>query len=223
MKNEKIHYNGCSSDSIIAASAGAAQTSVIEGLIETGEELFQQGEYDESIAVYRKLISLGPEQAEFYHRIARVHFEKKEWRAAKHYAQKASNLAPDVAKYHIATAVCSQKDRDLENILIHLKAAKNINPLDFDKRMQWALIYSKIFAGLEKLGWLMGWATLATIWACAFSVTDLWWWLILASIPFLVTSVWNFRKCRYRRAIWALLLYVLWGMSIYLLVAVLLN
>ncbi|MFQ6102533.1 MAG: hypothetical protein ACE5OS_15075 [Anaerolineae bacterium] len=45
----------------------------------------------------------------------------------------------------------------------------------------------------------------------------------MASLPFLAASGWNFRKRRYRRAIWALVLYVLWAVPAYLLVERLLS
>ena len=202
---------------------GAANATDSKGLIEAGEALLRLGQYDEALEVYREAMSLAPDQPEAYYRVSWAHFGKKEWREAEFYAEKAVSLAPDVTKYHLAAAACAQKRRDLEAVLVHLEAAKRANPLELDGRAHWALAYSRIFAGLEKLGLLMGWATLATIYACTFSVANLWCWFLVASVPFLAASGWNFRKRRYRPAIWALVLCVLWAVPTYLLVERLLG
>ena len=203
-----------------SAEMEASDATKNEDLIRTGQALLRLERYEEALEVYDAALRFAPDQPEAHYGKGWAHFGKREWRKAQLSVQKAIDLAPDVAKYHIAAAACSQKCRDLEGVLAHLDAAECASSSELDKRTRWALAYSRVFAGLERLGLLAGWAALATMLAYGFSVPNLQFWLLTAFLPFLATSIYNLVKHYYRRAIWAFGLGLLWLVAMYLLFVV---
>lgn len=203
--------------------AVATNPEDIEALIGLGKTLARMGQVNDALQAFEKALQLDPNSAEAHYGAGWAHFRMKEWQEAEMHDQKAVNLAPDVAKYHIAAAACAQKRGDLETVLVHLEAANRANPLELDRQARWALVYSRIFAGVEKLGLLVGWATLVTICSCNLSAASLRWRLLIASLPFLVASGWNLKKGYYRRAIWSLVLCLLWAVSTYVLIGWIVN
>jgi len=195
----------------------------IDALVGLSKALSRLGRQDEALEVLEAALSLAPGNSEVHYGIGCVYYQDKRWHEAALHIQQAVAMAPDVAKYHLMAAECARRRKDMETALLHLEVANHIAPALFDGRARWILAYYRLFAGVEKLGLLMGWATLATIYACTFSAANLWWWFLVASVPFLAASGWNFRKRRYRRAIWALVLCVLWAVPAYLLVERLLS
>lgn len=193
----------------------AMPTTAGETLIETGKASLRLGQYDKALMIYTEAMNLIPDNPEVYHGMGWVYFAKKEWQKARSYAQQAVKLAPAVARYHLAAAACAQKCRDLESVLTHLESAYRIDPLLFDKRTRWVLAYSKIFAGLEKLGLLIVWGFLATIWVHAVPSDNMWQWVLVGALPFVMVSGWYFRQRLCRRAAWSLLLCIAWVIVVY--------
>ncbi len=195
----------------------------IDALVGLSKALTRLGQYDEALEVLEVALSIAPDNAEVHYGTGCVYYQKKRWHEAELHIQQAVTIAPDVAKYHLMAAECARRRKDMETALLHLETASCIEPALFHGRAHWTLVYYRIFAGAEKMGLLMGWATLATIYACTFSAANLWWWFLVAALPFLATAMYNLAKRRYRRAIWALVLCVLWAVPAYLLVEWLLS
>lgn len=205
------------------AEAVAADPENTDALIGMGKALARLGRVNDALQAFEAALQLNPDIPEAHFGAGWAHFQRKEWREAEAHDRRAVNMAPDVAKYHYAVAACAMRRKDMETALLHLEAANYLDPALFDGRARWILAYYRIFAGVEKLGLLVSWATLATMYACTLSAANLWWWFLGASLPFLAVSGWNFRKGRRRRAIWALVLCVLWAVPAYLLVEWLLS
>ncbi len=200
------------------------EPSNLDALLGLGKALARLGHYEEALAVCQKVLQVRPELAEAHYVLGWILIRLKRWSEAEQHILFAVAAEPANPKYHFAAAGCADKRKDLEGVLTHLKAAYNLDPTAFNSRkVRWALTYASIFAGLEKLGFLMGWTIIATIWAYVAWVTHVYWWFLAASFPFFAISGWNFKRRRYRRAVWALVLYVLWAMLSYWLVKRLLG
>lgn len=193
-----------------------------EALIGLGKALARLGQVSEALEVFEKALVLDPNNPEAHYGAGWAHYKRKEWHEAESHLNKAIALAP-TPKYHLLAAECARKRRCLETTLRHLEIAHRLDPKSLGKQSRLALAYYRIFAGAERVVPLLGWAFLATLYSCTLSAVSRRWWFLAASLPFLVVSGWNFGKRRYRRAIWAFVLCVLWAVPAYLLVEWLLS
>jgi len=176
-----------------------------------GSAYSQLGQGTEALDAFKAALHFDPENPEAHYGVAWAHDQRGERQKAEFHAWKAAALAPDVAKYHLLAAKCRNR-KDMEIILCHLEAANRLEGSDLDKRWRRGLWYYRVFAGfaypIQRL--LMMWAVLATPYSFTLSAAGRRWWFLVASLPFLTTSICNFIKHRYHRAIWALALCVLW-------------
>ncbi|MCR4406725.1 MAG: tetratricopeptide repeat protein [Anaerolineae bacterium] len=195
----------------------------VDALIGLSKALTRLGQLDEALKVLEAALSLAPGNAEVHYGTGCVYYQEKKWDEAAFHVQRAVDIAPDVARYHLMAAECARKHKDMETGLLHLEIANRIDPTLFGGRARWTLVYFRIFAGVEKLGLLVSWATLVTICSCNLSVASLHWRLLITSLPFLVVSGWNLKKGYRRRAIWSLVLCLLWAVSTYVFIGWIMN
>ncbi|MGB9873218.1 MAG: tetratricopeptide repeat protein [Anaerolineae bacterium] len=177
----------------------------------------------EALEVFTKVLTLEPGNPEAHYGASWAHWRRKDWRKARLFIEQALALAPDVAEYHLMAAECARKLRDSESLLRHLNMAVRLEPDVLGRRTRWVLAYYRVFSGIEGTALLWGWGFLAALWSCGFMGATRYWWLLLASLPFIGVSTWHFKKRRYRRAVWALVVWGVWVALTYLLLRWLLN
>lgn len=199
------------------SKAIAANSRDSEALVGLGKALARLGQPSEALDAFKKALLFDPNKPEAHYGASWAHWKRKEWREAESHTERALALEPSVAKYHVMMAECARKRSDLEIALNHLETAINLDPGALGKRSQHTLTYFRIFAGVEKVVPVLGLAFLVTLYSCTLLATGQWWWFLVISLPFLMTSGWNLVKHRYRPAVWSLILGLLWTVPVYFL------
>lgn len=184
----------------------------VVALVGLSNALGHLGLLDDALKVVQAAFDIEPDNPEIYFRISWVYYEMKELHKARDYIYKAIELDPNVAKYHWEMARLANALKDTVTAVEHLEVAHRLDPSIFNKRAYITLWGLTIFVGLIKLRILIAWGVVAT-YALLFELGHSWFLpkLLLAGLPFIGASVYYLVKHRYRRALGAFVMGLLWG------------
>ena len=125
--------------------------------------------------------------------------------------------------------------KEPELALSHLETAYQLDSAILGSRGKWKLWRARISTGLGPLAWLASWVFLGMLLTIGgqYSLNRLLDWLgdylplastqsgqillraVLMSVPFVVVLIYQLCKRRYRRAVWALILWAIWGVLVW--------
>lgn len=195
------------------AEALAVNPEDTEALMGLGKALARLKRYDEALETFRIVLTLDPNHAEAHHNAAWIlYYRMKQWREAEIHVQRALVSAPDVAKYHLLAAECARRRGDWRAVRAHLEAAERIAPDTLDRRMRWFLTFLRIDTVVDKLftpviGCVV---VLVSMYACCLLMAGQEWGVKVGVLPFGLASVVYALERRYRLAIGAAVLGILW-------------
>jgi len=164
-----------------------------------------------------------------------THFMSNHWEQARGHHFKASILEPSVAKYHLRLYADLHMLGEFEPALLSLETAYKLDTNILDAKGRWHLWRVRIFTGLRPVSWLVGWAFFGMLFTVGglYGLNQILDWLgqhipmagmqygqilirgLLMSLPFVATIIYQLRKKRYRRAIWAAVFWILWATAVW--------
>jgi len=203
----------------------------VSALLGLGYTMHCVAQNNQAFQILQKALDIEPNNAEAHFLIGGVYYWQKKYREAEKYQRKAVALAPTVARYHLGLAADLNMLKEPELALSHLEKAYQLDPTILGSQGKWKLWRARITAGLGPLAWLGSWGFLGLLLTIGgqYSLNRLLDWIglylplvstqsgqilfraILMSVPFVVVAVCQLRKRRYRRVVWALILWILWG------------
>jgi len=207
----------------------------IVALLGLGYTMHCLGESTQAIETLQKVLDLEPNNAEACFLLGGVYYWQKKYREAEEYQRRAVTLSPTVAQYHLGLAADLQALGEPELALSHLETAYQLDLAILGPRGKWKLWRARITTGLGPLAWLASWVFLGLLLTLGgqYSLNRLLDWLgqylqlastqagqtllraALMSVPFVVVLIYQLCKRRYRRAVWALILWAIWGVLVW--------
>ena len=204
-------------------------------LLGLGYTMHCMGQTDQAFQILQKALDLESNSAEVHFLIGGVYYWKKKYREAEKYQHKAVALAPTVARYHLGLAADLNMLKEPELALSHLETAYQLDPAILGSRGKWKLWRARITTGLGPLAWLASWVFLGLLLTLGgqYSLNRLLDWLgqylplastqsgqtllraALMSVPFVAVLIYQLCKQRYRRAVWAFILWAIWGVLVW--------
>ena len=203
----------------------------IKALMGLGYTKHSTGQFSQALSALHKAIELDPHNAEAHFLLGGVYYWQKEYREAEKYQRQAVTLAPAVARYRLGLAADLTKLSEPELALTQLETAYRLNPQILNPHGKWQLWRARILTGLQPVSWLAGWVFIGAVFTVGgvYGLNQILSWIgryisfvsvqqnqillraVLMAVPFIVTCVYQVRRRRYRRALWALMFLVLWG------------
>lgn len=207
----------------------------VTALTGLGYALYCIGQSKRATEMLSRAVALEPDNAEVNFLLGGVYHWQKQYWEAESYRRKAVNLAPSVAKYRLGLAVDLHMLSEPELALVHFEAANQLDPHILDPHGKLKLWRVRIFTGLTPVAWLAGWGFLGAVLTLGgpYYLNQILDWLGrylplvstrlgqlllragLMSLPFVVTAVHQLRKRRYRRVLWVVILWVIWGLLVW--------
>lgn len=206
----------------------------VESLLGTARAQMRLREYENALQTIRKVLLVAPDEAEVQFRTGWIYYDLKQDARAVECFRAAVSLKPDEAKYHASLGYCLDRQSP-EEALAHTEAAYRFDPQSLGSHARFSLWLTRIFAGygpnlwLARWGWLAlaitlaGWAMGVPTWLARLfppSMTRGLGAFILVpfmSAPYVAAIGVQLRRRRYRRALWAFVLWALWGCVLWLL------
>ncbi len=199
--------------------------------------LYHLQRYEEARRTLESNLERFSNAAEAHFLLGSTYFMLRNWYAAMMNYHHAVTLKPTEPLYRLRLYAALQKLGQPELALAELQAAYQLDPQVLGSRGRWKLWRVRIFAGLGPVGWLFVWAYMGFAFTLGGipSLDRLLDWvgryLPLAStregqfllragimsLPFVLTAVYQWRKGRHHRALWALALWAIWGGVIWLI------
>ncbi len=238
MLNEKIEYaqqlsrNGNWIEALEVFQAILTEApDNLESLIGLGYVFYYLQRYAEGKGVLERGLCIASDNAELHFLLGSTYAMTKDWYKAMVNYHTAVVLEPTVAKYRLRLYAALAILAEPELALLQLEAAYQLDPTILGRHGKWKLWRVRIFTGLQPVVWLSGWVflgTLTTVWGIYSLNQFLNWlgqyWVIasttsgqtllragIMSLPFVITGVHQLRKRRYRRALWVMILFILWA------------
>ena len=170
------------------------------------------GLLDEALKISQSVLDIEPDNPEAHFRTSWVYYEMKELHKAREHIYKAIALDPNTAKYHWEMARLANALKDTSIAIEHLETAYRLDPSMFNVRAHIGLWWLRIVVGFIKLRLLIAWGMVATF-VLLDELGPSWFLLklLVATLPFIGTSVYYLVQQRYRRAAGAFVLGLLWS------------
>lgn len=221
--------------SVLYEKVLSQETNNTIALIGLGHAKIYTGHLIQAIDALHKALELEPNNAEAYFLLGNANYWQKEYQEAEEYQRKAVILAPSVAKYRLGLAADLDKLGESELALTQLEIAYQLDPQILNPHGRWKLWRARILTGLRPVSWLTGWVFIGTLLAVggayglnkmldrighyipfvSIRQNQILLRALLTSIPFIATCVYQLRKQRYRRMVWAFALWILWGLIVW--------
>ncbi len=188
----------------------------VTALLDLNATLGHLGLLDEALQVGQSALDLEPDNPEVHFRMSWIYYEMRESDKAQDHASTAVSLAPDVGKYHLELAVISNALGDLEMALEHMELGYRLDPSVFDKKAYVKLWVWRVVVEFIQLRWILAVGMAATyIFLYELGLSGFGYKLLLISLPFVGAGGYYLIQHRYRRALGAFLLGVLWCGAVY--------
>jgi tetratricopeptide (TPR) repeat protein len=184
----------------------------VEALVGLSNALGHLGLLDEALTVAQTALTIEPDNPEVHYRISWVYYEMRELHKARDHVYKAIALAPDVGRYQYGMVPVALAFRDINTALEYIETAHRLDPSIFNKYTYVTLWGLRIAVGFIKLRLLIVWGIVATF-VLLRELGPSWFLLklLVATLPFIGTSVYYLIQQRYRRAAGAFVLGLLWS------------
>ncbi|MFP4344676.1 MAG: tetratricopeptide repeat protein [Anaerolineales bacterium] len=193
-----------------------------EALLGLGYLFYHLQRYEEGRQVLETSLHLEPDCAEAHLLLGSTCYMVRDWYAAMRHYREATVLEPTVPQYRLRLYAAYQRLGEPELALAELEAAYQLDPQILGPGGKAKLWRARVFAGLGPVAWLGGWVFVGLLLAMGGPyplnqlLDGLGRYLPLAStqagrillraglmsLPFVITSVHQLRKRRYRRVVW---------------------
>jgi tetratricopeptide (TPR) repeat protein len=207
----------------------------IEALTGSGYALYCLQEYAEAVKTLEAALLISPDDVKTHSLLGSTYYRLKDWYKAAEHHHRAVTLAPSTAEYHLRLYIDLHMLKEPELALSHLETAYQLDPAILGPRGKWKLWRARITTGLGPLAWLASWVFLGLLLTLGgqYSLNRLLDWLgnylplastqsgqtllraVLMSVPFVAVFIYQLCKQRYRRAVWALILWAIWGVLVW--------
>ncbi len=206
----------------------------LEALLGLGRAQMHLREYNDVLGTMHQALEIAPDSAEVHFVMGSACYMLKAHSQAYQHLRTAVALGPNVGKYHARLGACLFQ-RWPEKALTHVDAAFRLDPASLGLHPRRVLWRARIFAGAAPNLWLAFWAGFAFVFTFAGWQRGVPSWfsqlispyttrglgslirIPFMSAPYVAAIAVQLHRRRYRRAVWAFLLWVLWGFMVYLL------
>lgn len=213
----------------------AEEPSNLEAMIGLGNVFYHLQRYEEGRKILESSIQISTENPEAHFLLGSTCYMLRDWYAAMTHYHEAAVLSPTTPEYRLRLYAALQMLNEPELALAELEVAYQLDPQILGPRGKARLWRVRIFAGLGPVVWLGGWVFFG-VWLTlggSYYPNQFLDWLGrylplvgtrlgqvllragLMSLPFVVTAVHQLRKRCYRRVLWVVILWVIWGLLVW--------
>ncbi len=185
-------------------------------LIDLSTALGHLGLLEEALSAVQMALDIEPDNPEAHFRISWVYYKLRDLHKARNHARSATQMAPHVGKYYYGMVPVALAFKEMDTALEYIETAHRLDPSVLNVRGHVVLWSLRVVLGIIGLRWILAVGMAATyIFLYELGLSGFGYKLLLISLPFVGAGGYYLIQHRYRRALGAFLLGVLWCGAVY--------